>query len=251
MNEFDGRVLLLTGATGGIGRAIAELFFSKGAGVALADLDERMCDEVRDGFAQWRERWHGEVISIRYNASVPEDAETAVQRCLQQLGRIDFLIPAAGILEEHAFAHMTDEQWRKTMSINLDGVFYICRRAVPNMSENGSVVVIASDAGHQGATPGHAHYGASKAGVLGLAKSMARELAPRLRVNAISPGAIDTPMIANFMRSKGAATLSSTPMKRLGTPAEVAAAAAFLCGSGATFITGQTLHPNGGYYMGG
>jgi len=186
---------------------------------------------------------------MKYDASRAEDAAAAVRLCLDRFGKIDLLVPAAAIYEDHPFLTMTDEQWRKTLAINLDGVFYICRRAIPAMRPGGVVVTIASEAAHMGASIEHSHYGASKGGVLTLTKSLARELAPSIRVNTVSPGTTDTPMVQSLMRNRGKAILEAIPMARLGTPREVADAVAFLCSDAATYITGQAIHVNGGSYM--
>ncbi len=247
MFDFSGRVLLLTGACGGIGRAVAELFLESGAKVLLADLEEIDVASLASSIDPVGDR----TLAMGCDASRPEDAEAVVARCLDRFGRLDFLVPAAGIFEDHPFTTMTDEQWRRTISINLDGVFYICRRAIPAMADGGAVVTIASEAAHSGASRLHSHYGASKGGVLLLTRSLARERAPRIRVNTVSPGTIDTPMVASFMRDHGAAFLQGTPMNRLGTPREVADAIAFLCSDAASYITGQAIHVNGGSYMGG
>jgi len=188
--------------------------------------------------------------TMRYDAGCPQDAASAVKLCLERFQRLDFLVPAAGIFEHQPFQTMTDEQWRKTLSVNLDGVFYLCRRAIPVMAEGGAVVTIASEAAHAGSSIGYSHYGASKGGVLTMTRSLARELAPRVRVNAVSPGAIDTHMIDDFMHEHGRAVLEAVPMERLGTPREVAVAVAFLCSDAASYITGQVIHVNGGSYIG-
>jgi 3-oxoacyl-[acyl-carrier protein] reductase len=129
------------------------------------------------------------------------------------------------------------------------GVFYICRRAIAVMCHGSAVVNIASDAAHQGSSVEHSHYGTSKGGVLTLTKSLARELAPNIRVNAVSPGTTDTPMAQNVMRIRGKEILASIPMGRLATPAEIADTVAFLCSDAATYITGQAIQVNGGSYM--
>lgn len=246
MLEFSGRVLLLTGAAGGIGRAIARTFHAAGAAILLADIREGDTEEVAHELAAAGDR----TATMAYDASNPDDAEAAVRLCLERFGRLDYLVPAAAVYEDHPFATMTIEQWRRTLSINLDGVFYICRQAIPALREGGAIVTIASDAAHQGSSPTHAHYGASKGGVVGLTRSLARELAPRIRVNAVSPGAIDTPMITGFMRKHGEAFLATTPLGRLGHPKEVAGAVAFLCSDAASYITGETLLVSGGSYIG-
>jgi len=164
---------------------------------------------------------------------------------------MDFLVAAAGIFEDHLFEAMTDEQWRRTISVNLDSVFYLCRRAVPAMTDGGAIVNLASEAAHVGGSRGHSHYGASKAGVLALTRSMARELGPRIRVNAVSPGTIDTPMVARFLAEHGPGYIETIPLRRLGQPRDVAQAVAFLCSEAASYITGTTIHVNGGTYVGG
>lgn len=242
--DFSGRVLLLTGASGGIGTAIAQLFHRAGASILLADIHEAAVRELARSLDPGGER----IEAMTYDASRAEDAAAAVRLCLDRFGKIDFLVPAAAIYEDHPFLTMTDAQWRKTLAVNLDGVFYICRRAVAAMRPGSVVVTIASEAAHMGASIEHSHYGAAKGGVLTLTKSLARELAPNIRVNTVSPGTTDTPMVQTLMRNRGKAILDAIPMARLGTPREVADAVAFLCSDAATYITGQAIHVNGGSY---
>jgi 3-oxoacyl-[acyl-carrier protein] reductase len=187
--------------------------------------------------------------AIKLEASDPADAERAVERCLKSFGRLDYLVTAAAIFEDHAFEAMTDEQWRRTISANLDSVYYACRRAVAAMADGGAIVNLASEAAHVGGSPMHAHYGAAKAGVLALTKTIARELAPRIRANAVSPGTIDTPMVSRWLR-QNPGYIDSIPMRRLGKPSDVAEATGFLCSDGASYITGTTIHVNGGSYVG-
>jgi 3-oxoacyl-[acyl-carrier protein] reductase len=245
--DFSGRALLLTGAGGGIGRAIAELFHEAGARVLLADVNAQDVAALASSL----DPTGASAAALGYDASRAEDAAAAVALCIERFGRLDYLVPAAGIFEDDAFLEMTDERWRRTLAINLDGVFYLCRRAVPVMADGGAVVTIASEAAHSGASVLHSHYGASKGGVLLLTRSLARELAPRIRVNTVSPGTIDTPMVATFMRRRGTAFLDTIPMSRMGTPREVATAVAFLCSDAASYVTGQAIHVNGGSWMGG
>jgi len=160
-------------------------------------------------------------------------------------------VPAAAIYDEHSILTMTDEQWRRTLSINLDGTFYLCRAAVPALQEGGAIVTLCSDGAHSGSMPRHAHYGASKGGVLSFTRSLARELAPRIRVNTVSPGVIDTPMVRDLLQDHREAFLAATPLARFGTGREIAEAILFLCSDRAGFITGQTIHINGGAHIGG
>lgn len=245
--DFSGRVLLLTGASGGIGGAIARVFHGAGASVVLADLFEEHAFSLAQALDPSQER----ITTLHYDAADPVDAETAVSICLERFGRLDFLVPAAAIYEDCEFTSMSDAFWHRTISVNLDGIFYICRRAVPVMAHGGAIVMIASDAAHTAPSIGHAPYGASKGGVLALSHALARELAPEIRVNAVSPGTIETPMVESLLKKSGAALLKAIPMKRYGHPEEVADAVAFLCSRAATYITGQAIHVNGGSHIGG
>ena len=134
------------------------------------------------------------------------------------------------------------------LSVNLDGVFYTCRAAIPHFSETAAIVNVASMAGHRGSV-GHADYAAAKGAVLNFSRTLAMELAPRVRVNSVSPGLIDTPMVRGLMDANGAALIAGTPAKRLGTPQEVARVVAFLASDWASFVTGETVHVNGGLYI--
>ncbi|MER9177414.1 SDR family oxidoreductase [Mesorhizobium sp. M0955] len=246
-NSLKDQVVILTGAAGGIGSAIARTFHRLGARMLLADYDEQSVTRLASSLDATGER----VVAIGYDASEPSDADAVVSRCMDRFGHINHVVPAAAIFEDQPFATMTDEQWRRTMSINLDGVFYICRRSIPYIKPGGTIVTIASSAAHEGCSPEHVHYGASKGGVLAFTKSLARELSPNIRVNTVSPGTIDTPMVAELLRRNGDKWLSITPAGRFGTGEEVGDAVAFLCSSASSYIMGQTIHVNGGSYMGG
>ena len=239
-------MLLLTGSAGGIGRAIAREFVTGGARVVLADLDYPAAEQVAQAVDPSGKRTE----ATRLDASDAADVERAIGLCLERFGRLDFLVTAAAIFEDHPFETMTDEQWRRTIATNLDSVFYACRRAAPVMADGGAIVNLASEAAHTGGSPMHAHYGATKAGVLAFTKTIARELAPRIRVNAVSPGTIDTPMVSRWLEQHGADYVNTIPMRRLGTPSDVALAVAFLSSDAAAYITGTTIHVNGGSYVG-
>jgi 3-oxoacyl-[acyl-carrier protein] reductase len=246
MYDFDGRTLLLTGANGGIGRAIASLFHQYGANLLLADLDEPGLRQFADTLDPSGQR----VVTMRMDAADPDDASRAVDLAVERFGGIDFLVPSAGLYEAQPFREMQDAQWRRTLSINLDGVFYLCQRAATVLRQGSAIVNLTSVAAHRGAYY-NAHYSASKGGLLSLTRSLARELGPTTRVNAVSPGIIETPMTANLIRSRGADSIEQTPLRRLGNPHEIATAVAFLCSDAASFITGEVLHVNGGLYMAG
>jgi 3-oxoacyl-[acyl-carrier protein] reductase len=216
----------------------------RGARLVLADYNVESMERVqRELDASGRS-----VTVARYDAGKPDDASSVVERTIQTFGRLDFLVPAAGIYPDSAFTRISTDDWERTLRINLTGVFHLCRHAAPSMHGGGAIVTLASIAGHRGSAD-HAHYAATKGGVLALTRSMARELAPRLRVNAVSPGVIETPMTMGLLAARGAALLSETPLARFGRPEEVASVIAFLCSSEASFINGETIHVNGGLYM--
>jgi 3-oxoacyl-[acyl-carrier protein] reductase len=240
------RAAIVTGAAAGIGRAIAERLYADGASVVLADINGDGVAAIAAGLDPSGER----VASIPCDASRPEDAQAVVDLTVARFGSIQTVVPCAGVYRTEFVNDMSDAQWRGTMSINLDGVFYLCRRALPHMSGGGAMVLVASVAAHMGGSLGHVHYGATKGAVVALARGLARELGPNVRVNAVSPGLIETAMTAEVIAREGAARLGSTPLARYGQPSEVAAAVSFLCGQDSSYITGEVIHVNGGSYMG-
>jgi 3-oxoacyl-[acyl-carrier protein] reductase len=244
--DFTGRTLLLTGAVGGIGREIAKLFHAAGANLVLADLNGQALEVLAAELGQ-----EGAKVTYRpTDTSSPTDIEATVEFAAETFGAIDFVVPAAGIYPERDIEDMSDEEWRRVQAVNLDGVFYLLKRVVPKLAKDAAIVNFASIAGHRGSRS-HAHYAASKAGVIALTRSLAMELGTRARVNAVSPGTIETPMTIDLIRDRGDAMLTSTPLGRNGRPGEVASVVAFLCSDAASFITGETLHINGGLFMAG
>lgn len=240
--DFTGRTLLLTGAAGGIGLCIAEVFHRSGANLVLGDRDEGVLSALSDEFGGDR------VATLAGDAANPEDAQALTQLAISRFGGIDYLIPGAGIYPAQPFAEISDDDWRRLMAINLDGVFYVCRRAQPHLKPGGAIVFLTSLAPHRGAQS-NAHYAAAKGAVGALMRSLTRELAPDIRCNAIAPGIIDTPMIGDFKKTRADETLKLTPLARLGLPQEVASVAAFLASDAASFVTGETIQVNGGLYM--
>lgn len=242
--DFSGRTLLLTGANGAIGRAVARLFHTLGANCALTDLDV----EGLSLFAGALDPNGARTLVLRQDAASQADADEAARRTVERFSRIDHVVTSAGLYRERLVKDMGEEHWRRSLAVNLDGVFYTCRAAEPHLAEGGTIVNIASMAGHRGSLA-HADYAAAKGGVLTFSRSLAQELAPRVRVNAVSPGLIEGPMVQHLMEARGPALLAQTPLRRLGSPDEVARVVAFLSSDWAAFVTGETVHVNGGLYI--
>lgn len=246
MIDFQGKVLIVTGANGGITRAVARTFLGLGAELLLSDIDA----EALERFARELDPTGRRVAALRQDARSPEQAAALAEACRERFGGADFFVTGAGLYRDQLVESMSDEQWRETLGINLDGVFFSCRAVAPLLRDGGAIVNIASMAAHRGSYQ-HAHYAAAKGAVLSFSRSLALELAPRIRVNCVSPGLIDTPMVKPLLAAKGEELIRTTPLKRLGTVEEVARAVAFLCSDWAGFVTAETLHVNGGLYVAG
>ncbi len=242
--RLDGKVGVLTGAAGAIGGAIARELAGAGMRLVLADLDVEGCRALADALGAER------MLAARYDATDPGAATALVEAARDRFGAIDVLVPGAGIYPTDAVATMSDEAWRRCLAINLDGVFYLCRAAIPALTDGAAIVLIASVAGHYGSVD-HTHYAAAKGGIVALGRSLAKELAPKVRVNVVSPGPIESPMVQPLMAARGAQVLAATPLGRLGTPEEVADGVTFLASPRASYVTGATLHVNGGLYLAG
>ncbi|MCW2240506.1 SDR family NAD(P)-dependent oxidoreductase [Azospirillum canadense] len=246
MLSFDGKVVFLTGANGAIGRATVNLLAELGATLWLTDLSSASLGGLVEDIRAQGGRAEADGVDVTRSASV----DRSLAACAEAFGRIDVLIANAGIFPRGVLSDISDDEWRRTFAINVDGVFHCCRGVTRFMPEGGNILALASIAGHRGSRD-HAHYAATKGAVLSLMRSLAWELAPGIRVNCVSPGPVDSPMVAELMQHRGEQVLRGTPQQRLAQPEEVARAIAFMASDWASHITGQTLHVNGGSFIGG
>lgn len=240
---IGGRVVLVTGGSGDIGRAIARRFLTLGAHVALGDLqpDERLVGELSS---------ESSVLAVELDVTSRESAEAAVRRTVEHYGKLDVLVNNAGIADRHHISEMTDEAWDRVLDVNLRGAFLMTRAALAHMMprREGWIVSIASVGGKSGATD--ANYVASKAGLIGFTKAVARDVAPYgIYVNAVAPGPVDTTMVRAMNPERLQRMLDNTPLGRLATPEEVANVVAFLASPLASYIVGATIDVNGGLLM--
>jgi len=238
---------LITGGAQGIGKAIALLFAREGAAVAVADINlekaRETCREV--------ESLGGGALAVGGNVADAKEAETMVQEAIQRFGRLDILVNNAGITRDQVLLRMKEEDWDLVMAVNLKGAFQCTKTALRAFlkQKGGKVVNIASVTGQMG-NAGQANYAASKAGLIGFTKSIAREYARRnIQVNAVAPGFIDTAMSQAIPQKDRELLIQQIPMERLGTPEDVAEAVLFLASGAADYITGQVLNVNGGMHM--
>ena len=244
MFDLTGRTALVTGATGGIGGAIAHVLHANGATVAVSGTRIEMLDSLAGQLG-------GRVHVVRCNLADPEDVESLVPAAEKAMGQIDILVNNAAITRDNLFLRMKDEDWDHVLAVDLTAVFRLVRAALKGMVRRrfGRVIGITSVVGVTG-NPGQANYAAAKAGMIGLTKSLAQEVASRgITVNTIAPGFIETAMTAALSDKQKDAILARVPAGRLGSPDDIAAATLYLASLEGAYVTGQTLHVNGGMAM--
>ncbi|MFI5041224.1 MAG: SDR family NAD(P)-dependent oxidoreductase [Acidimicrobiales bacterium] len=247
MGELDGRVVVVTGAAGGIGAAIAGAFGEAGAAVGLWDLDRSRVQDAADRLA-------GPAVGVEVDITRRSSVEQALAATEQACGPVDVLVNNAGIDTIESFLESEESTWERIVAVNFLGTVRCCHVVVPGMVERhrGAVISIASDAGRVGSS-GEVVYSGTKGGVIAFSKALAREVASSgVTVNAVCPGPTDTPLldqvaVASQKLYDGLAR--AVPMRRIGRPADIAPAVVFLASAGAGYITGQTLSVSGGLTM--
>jgi len=245
--SLQGRVALVTGGSRGIGAAVAEALASAGAALAICARNGEAAAATAAAIAGRG----GQALGVAADVSHAADAERIVAACVERFGRLDILVNNAGITRDGLVLRMKDEDWSDVLAVNLNGAFYCARaalRAILKQKQSGRIINVGSVVGSMG-NPGQANYVASKAGLIGLTKALAKEVASRgVTVNAVAPGFIETDMTAGLADAVKDTYRAQIPLGRFGTAPEVAAVVAFLASDAAAYITGQVIHVNGGMW---
>ena len=248
--DLKGKVVIITGARQGMGKADALLFAKNGAKVTVADISQEECQLVVEEI----EKSGGEALAVKCDVASEKEVEEMVKKTVDKFGKVDILVNNAGICQFKPFLEMTEEEWKKTLDVNLKGYFLCAKACAKEMikHKSGAIVNIASVVmGQIGmGMAGLAHYSASKGGIAALTKTLALELASyNIRVNAIAPGAIDTPMAASAKADQKTLeqTLAVIPLHRMGKPEEIASTVLFLTSDASSYITGSIVVVDGGW----
>jgi 3-oxoacyl-[acyl-carrier protein] reductase len=244
MFDLSGKTALVTGASGGIGGAIARALHKQGAAVTLSGTRADALEQLKAALGE-----RAYVVAAKMDDAA--DIDRLAKEAEAAMGKIDILVNNAGITRDNLSMRMKDEDWEKVLQVNLTGTFRLIRAAIRGMMRrrHGRVVNITSVVGVTG-NAGQANYAAAKAGLIGMSKSLAQELATRaITVNCVAPGFIATPMTDALTDDQKKGILGRVPAERLGTPEEIAAGVVYLASDEAAYVTGQTLHINGGMAM--
>ena len=245
--SIEGKIALVTGATRGIGKAIALQLASQGATVIGTATSESGAEKIKASLSEAGNAGTGIVLDV----SSPESIEAAIALINEQFGAPTILVNNAGITRDNIMLRMKEDEWDSVINTNLSSIYRISKAVLRGMTKArwGRIVNIGSVVGRMG-NAGQANYAAAKAGVEGFSRSLAREVGSRgITVNTVAPGFIDTDMTKELSDDHKAVMLANVPVKRLGQPEEISAAVGFLASDSAAYITGETLHINGGMYM--
>ena len=243
MINFKNKKILITGATGGIGTYLVKKFLSLDGNVIATGTNEKKLENLKNEFPN--------INTIQFDLSNHSEIESFVENAFSKLNGIDVLVNNAGITNDNLSLRMKNEDWQKVIDINLSSTFYLCKSVIKKMLKNksGKIVNITSIVGHTG-NIGQSNYAASKAGMIAMSKSLALEYAKKnIFINCVSPGFIKTNMTDKISEEYKNILISKIPMSRLGSGEDVSNTVAFLCSDMASYITGETIHVNGGMYM--
>ena len=241
--RLDGRVAIITGAGGVIGSATARLFATQGAHLLLTDLNSKKLDALAREIGSNAVPWSADLSQV-------SNCQAVVEKVVATFGRLNILVNNAGICPRVPFLKSSELDWERIVSINQKSMFFCSQAAAPHLAKtHGAIISTASFAGRAGAVSNASIYSGTKGAIIALTKAFARELAPDVRVNAVAPGAIDTPMVRALPPERLASLVETIPLKRLGTPEEVAAAILFLAADECRYMTGATIDINGGWMM--
>ena len=243
MINFKNKKILITGATGGIGMYLVKKFLSLDGNVIATGTNEKKLENLKNEFPN--------INAIQFDLSNHSEIESFVENAFSKLNGIDVLVNNAGITNDNLSLRMKNEDWQKVIDINLSSTFYLCKSVIKKMLKNksGKIVNITSIVGHTG-NIGQSNYAASKAGMIAMSKSLALEYAKKnIFINCVSPGFIKTNMTDKISEEYKNILISKIPMSRLGSGEDVSNTVAFLCSDMASYITGETIHVNGGMYM--
>lgn len=247
MGLLEGKVALITGAARGIGKAVALKFASEGADIAFTDL---VINEAAEETIKEIEAFGHKVKAYASNAAMFEETGTVVEEILAEFGKIDILVNNAGITKDGLVMRMTEQQWDAVINVNLKSAFNFIHAVIPSMArqKSGSIINMASIAGQMG-NPGQVNYASSKAGLIAMAKSVAKEMGSRgIRANAIAPGFIVSEMTNALPEEVRAEYIKQIPLRRGGTPEDIANAALFLASDLSSYVSGQVIAVNGALY---
>ena len=243
MISFKNKKILITGATGGIGNSLVNKFVSLDGEVLATGTNQDKLNKLKQQFPK--------INTLNFNLSNHSDIENFVEEAVSKLKGINVLVNNAGITIDNLSLRMKDDEWQKVIDLNLSATFFLCKFVIKKMLKNksGKIVNITSVVGHTG-NIGQSNYSASKAGIIAMSKSLALEYAKKnIYINCVSPGFIKTEMTDKISEQFKEILISRIPMNKLGTGDDVSNTVAFLCSDVATYITGETIHVNGGMYM--
>ncbi len=245
MKLLEGKSAIVTGASRGIGSAIALKFVEHGAFVGInysgsrEDAEKTLMDVKKNG----------DGMLLKADVSSVDEVGGMIHKFVKKEGKIDIVVNNAGIYRRTSFLEIEPEQWDRTMDVNLKGCYNVCRHSIPHMEEGGKIIFMSSQLAFKGSSHG-ADYAASKAGMLGLMRSLALELAgKKINVNAVAPGTIDTDIIAGYTEKQRKERAMQIPLRRLGTAEDIANVCLFLASNLSDYITGETVNVNGGLYI--